>query len=207
MWVITGDGDSLSIGGNHLIHALRRNVDMKILLFNNQIYGLTKGQYSPTSEAGKTTKSSPYGSIDYPFNPVSLAIGAEATFVARTLDMDRNHTQALLQAAYEHEGSTFIEIYQNCNVFNDKAFIQLTGKEERVHNRIDLEAGKPIVFDDGAKAVVMREGQATIVDSSSVDPKAILVHDPTRSDPAIAFALSRLSHGPMGRPRSASSAM
>ena len=114
-----------------MIHALRRNVDMKILLFNNQIYGLTKGQYSPTSEAGKTRKSSPYGSIDYPFNPVSLAIGAEATFVARTLDMDRNHTQALLQAAYEHEGSTFIEIYQNCNVFNDKAFIQLTGKGGR----------------------------------------------------------------------------
>ena len=198
VWVITGDGDALSIGGNHLIHALRRNVDMKILLFNNQIYGLTKGQYSPTSEPGKTTKSSPYGSIDYPFNPVSLALGAEATFVARTLDMDRNHTQGLLQAAYEHEGSAFIEIYQNCNVFNDKAFIQLTGKEERVHNRIDLEAGKPIVFDGGAKAVVMRDGQATIVDSSTVDPKAILVHDPTRPDPAIAFALSRLSHGPYG---------
>ena len=198
VWVITGDGDALSIGGNHLIHALRRNVDMKILLFNNQIYGLTKGQYSPTSEAGKTTKSSPYGSIDYPFNPVSLALGAEATFVARTLDMDRNHTQGLLQAAYEHEGSAFIEIYQNCNVFNDKAFIQLTGKEERVHNRIDLEVGKPIVFDGGAKAVVMREGQATVVDSSTVDPKAILVHDPTRPDPAVAFALSRLSHGPYG---------
>ena len=198
VWVITGDGDALSIGGNHLIHALRRNVDMKILLFNNQIYGLTKGQYSPTSEPGKTTKSSPYGSIDYPFNPVSLALGAEATFVARTLDMDRNHTQGLLQAAYEHEGSAFIEIYQNCNVFNDKAFIQLTGKEERVHNRIDLEIGKPIVFDGGAKAVVMRDGQATIVDSSTVDPKAILVHDPTRPDPAIAFALSRLSHGPYG---------
>lgn len=198
VWVITGDGDALSIGGNHLIHALRRNVDMKILMFNNQIYGLTKGQYSPTSEAGKTTKSSPYGSIDYPFNPVSLALGAEATFVARTLDMDRNHTQSLLQAAYEHEGSAFIEIYQNCNVFNDKAFIQLTGKEERVHNRIDLEAGKPIVFDGGAKAVVMRDGQATIVDSSTVDPKAILVHDPTRPDAGIAFALSRLSHGPYG---------
>ena len=198
VWVITGDGDALSIGGNHLIHALRRNVDMKILLFNNQIYGLTKGQYSPTSEPGKTTKSSPYGSIDYPFNPVSLALGAEATFVARTLDMDRNHTQGLLQAAYEHEGSAFIEIYQNCNVFNDKAFIQLTGKEERVHNRIDLEIGKPIVFDGGAKAVVMRDGQATIVDSSTVDPKAILVHDPNRPDPAIAFALSRLSHGPYG---------
>ncbi|MGH8914423.1 MAG: 2-oxoacid:ferredoxin oxidoreductase subunit beta [Acidimicrobiia bacterium] len=198
VWVITGDGDSLSIGGNHLIHSLRRNVNLKILMFNNQIYGLTKGQYSPTSEQGKNTKSSPQGSIDYPFNPVSLALGAEATFVARTLDMDRNHTQALLQAAYEHEGSAFIEIYQNCNVFNDKAFIQLTGKEERVHNRIDLEEGKPIVFDEGAKAVVLRDGQATIVDSSKVDPGAILVHDPTRPDPTVAFALSRLSHGPYG---------
>ena len=198
VWVITGDGDALSIGGNHLIHSLRRNVNLKILMFNNQIYGLTKGQYSPTSEPGKTTKSSPYGSIDYPFNPVSLAIGAEATFVARTLDMDRGHTQELLQAAYDHEGSAFIEIYQNCNVFNDKAFIQLTGKEERVHNRIDLEIGKPIVFDNGAKAIVLREGQATIVDSSKVDPGAILVHDPTRPDPAVAFALSRLSHGPYG---------
>jgi 2-oxoglutarate ferredoxin oxidoreductase subunit beta len=112
--------------------------------------------------------------------------------------MDRNHTQELLRAAYAHEGSAFIEIYQNCNVFNDKAFIQLSGKEERVHNRIDLEAGKPVVFDGGAKAVVLRDGQATIVDSSSVDPGAILVHDPTRPDPAIAFALSRLSHGPYG---------
>jgi 2-oxoglutarate ferredoxin oxidoreductase subunit beta len=198
VWVITGDGDALSIGGNHLIHALRRNVNLKVLLFNNQIYGLTKGQYSPTSEPGKTTKSSPYGSIDYPFNPVSLALGAEATFVARTLDMDRGHTQELLKAAYEHEGSAFIEIYQNCNVFNDKAFIQLTGKEERVHNRIDLEIGKPVVFDEGAKAIVLRDGSATIVDSSTVDPGAILVHDPTRPDPAVAFALSRLSHGPYG---------
>jgi 2-oxoglutarate ferredoxin oxidoreductase subunit beta len=198
VWVITGDGDALSIGGNHLIHALRRNVNMKIVLFNNQIYGLTKGQYSPTSEVGKSTKSSPFGSIDYPFNPVSLALGADATFVARTLDMDRNHTQAMLQKAYEHEGTAFIEVYQNCNVFNDKAFIQLTGKEERVHNRIDLEHGKPVVFDEGAKAVVLRGGEAEIVDSSSVDPKAILVHDETRPDPSVAFALSRLSHGPYG---------
>ncbi|MGA7096501.1 MAG: 2-oxoacid:ferredoxin oxidoreductase subunit beta [Acidimicrobiia bacterium] len=198
VWVITGDGDGLSIGGNHLIHVLRRNVNLKILLFNNQIYGLTKGQYSPTSEPGKTTKSSPFGSIDYPFNPVSLAIGAEASFVARTLDMDRNHTQELLKAAYEHKGSAFIEIYQNCNVFNDKAFIQLTGKEERVHNRIDLEPGKPIVFDEGSKAVVLRDGSAVVVDSASVDPGAILVHDPTRPDPTVAFALSRLSHGPYG---------
>ena len=197
-WVITGDGDALSIGGNHLIHALRRNVNLKIIMFNNQIYGLTKGQYSPTSEVGKSTKSSPFGSLDYPFNPVSLALGADATFVARTLDMDRSHTQEMLHRAYDHEGAAFIEVYQNCNVFNDKAFIQLTGKEERVHNRIDLEHGKPIVFDEGAKAVVMRGGQAEVVDSSSVDPKAILVHDETREDPSIAFALSRLSHGPYG---------
>jgi 2-oxoglutarate/2-oxoacid ferredoxin oxidoreductase subunit beta len=198
VWVITGDGDALSIGGNHLIHSLRRNVNLKILMFNNQIYGLTKGQYSPTSEVGKRTKSSPFGSIDYPFNPVSLALGAEASFVARTLDMDRNHTQTVLQKAYDHEGSSFVEIYQNCNVFNDKAFIQITGKDERVHNRIDLEHGKPVVFDGGSKAVVMREGQATIVESSSVDPKAILVHDETRPDPSVAFSLSRLSHGPFG---------
>ena len=198
VWVITGDGDALSIGGNHLIHTLRRNVNIKILLFNNQIYGLTKGQYSPTSEVGKTTKSSPFGSIDHPFNPVSLALGAEASFVARTLDMDRNHTQAILKAAYEHNGSALIEIYQNCNVFNDKAFIQITGKEERVHNRIDLEHGKPIVFDGGAKAVVMRSGEAVVVDSSSVDPTAILVHDETLDNPALAFALSRISHGPYG---------
>ncbi|HIE22109.1 MAG TPA: 2-oxoacid:ferredoxin oxidoreductase subunit beta [Acidimicrobiia bacterium] len=198
VWVVTGDGDALSIGGNHLIHALRRNVNLKILLFNNQIYGLTKGQYSPTSELGKTTKSSPFGSIDYPFNPVSLALGAEATFVARTVDMDRKLTEKVLKAAYEHEGAAFIEIYQNCNVFNDKAFIQVTGKEERVHNRIDLEHGKPIVFDGGAKAVVIRGAHAEIVDSASVDPQAILVHDEKRPNPAIAFALSRLSHGPFG---------
>ncbi len=198
VWVVSGDGDALSIGGNHLIHTLRRNVNLKILMFNNQIYGLTKGQYSPTSETGKMTKSSPFGSVDYPFNPVSLAIGAEASFVARTIDMDRKHTQEMLQAAYDHKGSAFIEIYQNCNVFNDKAFIQVTGKEERVHNRVNLEPGKPIVFDAGAKAVIMRDGQATVVDSSSVDPAAILIHDPGRPDPTIAFALSRLSHGPYG---------
>ncbi len=124
VWVVTGDGDGLSIGGNHLIHALRRNFNLKILLFNNQIYGLTKGQYSPTSEQGKQTKSTPMGSIDYPFNPISLALGAEASFVARTIDMDRTHTTEILQAAYEHQGTAFIEIYQNCNVFNDKAFIR-----------------------------------------------------------------------------------
>jgi 2-oxoglutarate ferredoxin oxidoreductase subunit beta len=199
VWVITGDGDALSIGGNHLIHALRRNMNIKILLFNNQFYGLTKGQYSPTSEQGKRTKSTPMGSIDYPFNPVSLALGAEASFVGRTLDMDRTHTQSLLQAAYDHQGSALIEIYQNCNVFNDKAFIALTGKGEREHNRINLEAGKPIIFGvDDEKAVVFRDGSALVVDRSSVDPSEILVHNPTRQDPSIAFALSRLSHTPTG---------
>ncbi len=122
VWVITGDGDGLSIGGNHLIHALRRNVNFTILMFNNQIYGLTKGQYSPTSEMGKVTKSSPFGSLDYPFNPLSLALGAEATFVARTHDMDRKHMQSVFKRAHDHQGAAFVEIYQNCNVFNDGAF-------------------------------------------------------------------------------------
>ncbi|MGQ0848190.1 MAG: 2-oxoacid:ferredoxin oxidoreductase subunit beta [Actinomycetota bacterium] len=199
VWVVTGDGDALSIGGNHLIHALRRNFNLKILLFNNQIYGLTKGQYSPTSEVGKHTKSTPMGSVDYPFNPVSLAIGAEATFVARTIDMDRSHATEILQKAYEHQGTAFIEIYQNCNVFNDKAFIQLTGKDERVLNRIDLVHGKPITFGPaGEKGVVLENGRAQIVDTASVDATKILVHDHTRQDPTVAFALSRLSHGPHG---------
>ena len=199
VWVVTGDGDALSIGGNHLIHALRRNINIKILLFNNQIYGLTKGQYSPTSELGKRTKSSPMGAIDWPFNPLALALGAEATFVARTLDMDRPLTQKILERAYRHQGTAFIEIYQNCNVFNDKAFIELTGKEERVHNRIDLRHGEPIVFGpDQAKAVVFRDGHAQVVDRTSVDPAEILVHDETRPDPTIAFALAQLSHGPHG---------
>jgi 2-oxoglutarate ferredoxin oxidoreductase subunit beta len=199
VFVITGDGDALSIGGNHLIHAMRRNLNLKILLFNNQIYGLTKGQYSPTSEVGKRTKSTPAGSIDHPFNPVSLALGAEASFVARTIDMDRPHTQEMLEAAYRHRGSALIEIYQNCNVFNDKAFIQLTGKTERVVNRIDLEPGKPIVFGpDDSKGVVFRDGHAQIVDRAAVAEDEILVHDPSRPDPTIAFALSRLSLGPYG---------
>ena len=140
VWVIVGDGDGLSIGGNHLIHTLRRNVNLKILLFNNQIYGLTKGQYSPTSELGKRTKSSPMGSLDYPFNPVSLAIGAEATFVARTIDMDRKHTTTILEAAADHRGTAFVEIYQNCNVFNDKAFegVSKADRERNARRESDL---------------------------------------------------------------------
>jgi 2-oxoglutarate ferredoxin oxidoreductase subunit beta len=199
VWVITGDGDGLSIGGNHLIHAMRRNLNMNILMFNNQIYGLTKGQYSPTSEVGKRTKSSPMGSIDYPFNPISLALGAEATFVARTIDMDRPHTARMLQAAFEHRGSSLIEIYQNCNVFNDKAFIQLTGREERDENRIMLEEGEPIVFgSDNSLGVVIEDGVARIVAVADVGLDAIHVHDPSDPNPAVAFALSRLSHGPLG---------
>ncbi len=199
VWVVTGDGDALSIGGNHLIHALRRNINIKILLFNNQIYGLTKGQYSPTSEEGKKTKSSPMGSIDHPFNPVSLALGAEATFVARTTDMDRAATQEILTAAYRHQGSAFVEIYQNCNVFNDKAFIALTGKEERDLNKINLEHGKRVVFGpEGERGVVIEHGRASIVDVAEVGVEAIHVHDASAADPSAAFAISRLSHTPVG---------
>src|SRR5437762_10503028 len=146
VWVITGDGDGLSIGGNHLIHALRRNVNMTILLFNNQIYGLTKGQYSPTSEPGKVTKSTPYGSIDEPFNPVSLALGVEATFVARTLDSDRKHLTSVLRQAAEHRGSALVEIYQNCPIFNDGAFDVLKDRDEAQARLVPLEHGRPVVF-------------------------------------------------------------
>ena len=199
VWVVTGDGDALSIGGNHLIHALRRNVNLKILLFNNQIYGLTKGQYSPTSEVGKRTKTSPMGSIDEPFNPISLALGAEATFVARTIDMDRPHTAAMLEAVYEHHGAALLEIYQNCNVFNDKAFIQLTGKEERDENRINLEPGQPIVFGpDNEYGIIINLEGAQVVRVADVGIDAIKVHDPADPNPGIAFALSRISHGPYG---------
>jgi len=199
VWVVTGDGDGLSIGGNHLIHAMRRNINIKVLLFNNQIYGLTKGQYSPTSEQGKRTKSSPMGSLDYPFNPLSLMLGAEASFVARTIDMDRNHTVEMLQRAHDHKGAAFVEIYQNCNVFNDKAFLQLTGKQERVENRINLEHGRPVVFgEDDSKGVVLRGAHASVVTVADVGIDAIHVHDERLLDPTAAFALSRLSHGPYG---------
>ena len=198
VWVVSGDGDALSIGGNHLIHALRRNMNVKILLFNNQIYGLTKGQYSPTSEPGKRTKSSPMGSIDHPFNPVSLALGAEASFVARTLDMDRAHTIEMLTAANEHQGSALIEIYQNCNVFNDKAFAELTAKDSRDANQIRLVHGEKILFDGGTKGVAIEEGRAFIVDVEQYGDDIVHTHDATLPDPSTAFALSRLAHGPHG---------
>ncbi|MEV4618209.1 2-oxoacid:ferredoxin oxidoreductase subunit beta [Asanoa sp. NPDC049573] len=195
VWVVTGDGDALSIGGNHLIHALRRNVNLKILLFNNRIYGLTKGQYSPTSELGKVTKSTPVGSADSPFNPLSLALGAEATFVARTIDSDRKHLQSVLRAAAEHQGSAFVEIYQNCNIFNDGAFETLKDPATRDEYIIRLEHGQPITFgSDGQSCVVHPPGGfgLEVRETATVDPADIVVHDATVAEPAYAFALSRL---------------
>lgn len=195
VWVVTGDGDALSIGGNHLIHVLRRNVNMTILLFNNRIYGLTKGQYSPTSETGKITKSTPAGSLDYAFNPVSVALGAEATFVARTIDSDRRHLTEVLRAAAAHEGTALVEIYQNCNIFNDHAWEPLKDSDVRDDYLIRLEHGQPIRFGkDGSRAVVrLSDGHIAVVDASEVDESEILRHDVHAKDPGLAFALSRLS--------------
>ena len=198
IWVVTGDGDSLSIGGNHLIHALRRNVPVKILLFNNQIYGLTKGQASPTSELGKITKSTPFGVADHPFNPVALALGADASFVARTIDRDRAHLTEVLRAAAEHPGAALVEIYQNCPVFNDGAFSALTDKGLAGLNQIRLRAGEPIRFGpDGERGVATApDGGLQVVDVAEVGEAALLVHDPARPDPSLAFALARLASDP-----------
>ncbi len=199
VWVVTGDGDALSIGGNHLIHALRRNVNLKILLFNNQIYGLTKGQYSPTSPLGTLNRTTPMGSLDWPFNPISLAIGAEATFVARSIDTDRKHLTEVLRRASAHRGTAFVEIYQNCNVYNDGAFDAV--REDKVNeNRIPLAQGQPVRFGaQGEKGVVQRpDGTLAIVEVADVGEDALLMHDETLDDPAHAFALSRLAHTPTG---------
>ncbi len=197
VWVIGGDGDMLSIGGNHLIHALRRNINLTVLMFNNQIYGLTKGQYSPTSERGKVTKSTPFGALDQPFNPMSLAMGAEASFVARTHDMDRGHMTEVLRRAHDHEGAAFVEIYQNCNVFNDGAFSDINSKENREEMLIPLRHGEPIRFGrEGEKGVVVTpSGSGRIVDVAEVGEENILVHDETK-DRGLAFVLSRLATGP-----------
>jgi 2-oxoglutarate ferredoxin oxidoreductase subunit beta len=195
VWVVTGDGDGLSIGGNHLIHLIRRNLDINILLFNNQIYGLTKGQYSPTSERGKITKSTPYGSLDYPFNPVALSLGASATFVARTMDRDPKHMQAIIKRAAAHKGTSFIEIYQNCNVFNDGAFFQFTEKETKDESVVFLEHGKPLVFgkekDKGVRlngftpeVVSLKDGTYSVND--------LLVHDET--DTTLSFILADMTY-------------
>jgi 2-oxoglutarate ferredoxin oxidoreductase subunit beta len=203
VWVVTGDGDALSIGGNHLIHALRRNVNMTILLFNNRIYGLTKGQYSPTSEIGKVTKSTPMGSVDQPFNPVSLALGAEASFVARTIDSDRKHLTEVLRAAAAHRGTSLVEIYQNCPIFNDGAFDALKGaKDSDAANAIiPLRHGEPVRFgvpgEDGLGSLgVVRDpatGGVAVVEVTAANADELIVHDAHNPDPTTAFALSRLT--------------
>src|SRR3954462_4290120 len=216
VWVVTGDGDALSIGGghplpaprpdrNHLIHALPRNVNITILLFNNRIYGLTKGQYSPTSEVGKVTKSTPMGSLDHPFNPVSLALGADATFVGRAMDSDRKGLTDVLRQAAEHQGTSLVEIYQNCNIFNDGAFELLKDPTTGPMWTIPLVHGQPLVFGpDGASCVVRDDfGGLRIAETNQVDAAQIVVHDAEREDPSYAFALSRLSsqdlrYTPMG---------
>ena len=192
VWVVTGDGDALSIGGNHLIHAMRRNVNLKILLFNNRIYGLTKGQYSPTSESGKVTKSTPYGSIDEPFNPISLALGAEASFVARTIDSDRQHLTSVLRAAAAHRGTALVEIYQNCPIFNDDAFAAMKDGDTKQSAIIPLVHGEPIRFGEDGKFSVVRSagGGVEVVEGRAEDA---LIHDEHNPDPSLAFAISRLT--------------
>ncbi|MGE5408000.1 MAG: 2-oxoacid:ferredoxin oxidoreductase subunit beta [Syntrophothermus sp.] len=199
VWVVSGDGDALSIGGNHLIHALRRNVPIKLLLFNNQIYGLTKGQYSPTSETGKITKSTPFGSEDHPFNPLALALGADASFVARTIDVEKQHVRDTLRAAAEHPGAAFVEIYQNCNVFNDGAFDAVRGKGS-AHNQIRLEHGQPIRFGDDLEKGVVRSGDGglEVVDVAEAGERSLVVHDARVEDPSHATALARLTESPTG---------
>jgi 2-oxoglutarate ferredoxin oxidoreductase subunit beta len=200
VWVVTGDGDALSIGGNHLIHAMRRNVNMKILLFNNRIYGLTKGQYSPTSEPGKVTKSTPVGSVDHPFNPVSLALGAEASFVARTIDSDRKHLTSVLSAAAAHRGTALVEIYQNCPIFNDGAFDAIKSPDTKADAIIPLIDGEAIRFGTpsedgrGSKGIVRSGGGGVaVVEVDASNEADLLVHDSANPDPSTAFALSRLT--------------
>ncbi|MCI1261990.1 MAG: 2-oxoacid:ferredoxin oxidoreductase subunit beta [Tetrasphaera jenkinsii] len=208
VWVITGDGDALSIGGNHLIHALRRNVNLTILLFNNRIYGLTKGQYSPTSEPGKITKSTPVGSVDMPFNPVSLALGAEATFVARSLDNDRAHLSEILRAAAAHRGTALVEIYQNCPIFNDGAFDAIKDRDQQEARLVHLTHGEPVrVGAEGSRHVLVRSGDGRLrfvaeAERTEADGQ-IVVHDRHDPDPSQQFAISRIddsgmTHVPMG---------
>ena len=181
VWIVTGDGDGLSIGGNHFMHALRRNMDFNILMFNNRIYGLTKGQYSPTSEVGKVTKATPYGSIDIPLNPPSLALGAQATFVARTIDRWQKHLAAMMDRAHKHDGGTFIEIYQNCNIFNDGAFEPYTNSE-KLDNVIELKNGEPMLFARDKKGIKLDGSKAIVVDMEKTSLDEILVHDETNLD-------------------------
>jgi 2-oxoglutarate ferredoxin oxidoreductase subunit beta len=198
VWVVTGDGDSLSIGGNHTIHMLRRNVGIKVLMFNNRIYGLTKGQYSPTSEFGKKAKSTPFGSADRPFNPLALAIGAEATFVARSVDVFQQHLKDTLRAAAKHAGSAYVEILQNCNIFNDGAWTDLTEKEARSEHVIQLEHGKPLVFGKNRdKGIRMNGMDLEVVNlGNGIAERDLLIHDEEYKNPAYAFLLAKMEELP-----------
>jgi 2-oxoglutarate/2-oxoacid ferredoxin oxidoreductase subunit beta len=198
VWVITGDGDALAIGGNHFIHTMRRNLDLKVIMFNNRIYGLTKGQVSPTSELGKKTKTTPHGSPDYPFNAPALALGSGATFVARSIDVEGAHMGGVIAAAAQHKGSTFVEVFQNCPVFNDGAYTFLTDKAVKTEAILRMEAGKPLLFGKDNKKGIRFDGQkaelqVVTVGENGVTEKDILIHDPTRSDPTIAFMMANLS--------------
>ena len=196
VWIATGDGDGLSIGGNHLLHTIRRNVDLKILLFNNRIYGLTKGQYSPTSPLGKKTKSSPMGSVDYPLHPLSVAIGAEATFVARSVDVNTKHLEYVLERAAKHKGTSFVEIYQNCNIFNDLAFEYATGKETKDDTTVYLEHGKPLIFGkDRNKGIRLHGMEPEIVTlGGDIKEDDLLFHDEKQAEPSLAYLLSRMHY-------------
>ena len=195
VWVVTGDGDGLSIGGNHFIHTLRRNVDLNILLFNNRIYGLTKGQYSPTSEFGKKTKSTPYGSIDYPVNALSLAVAAEATFIARSIDVYSQHLMETIRRAAAHKGVSFVEIYQNCNIFNDGAFETITERAVRDDRTVELMHGKPLIFGADRKKgirVIGNHPEVVTIGENGVTEADILVHDEKNPNPAVAYMLTRM---------------
>ena len=202
VWVVTGDGDGLSIGGNHLIHAMRRNIDLNIILVNNEIYGLTKGQYSPTSDKGKITKSSPDGSIDYPINPLCIAIAAEATFIARTVDTDPRHMGQVLTRAAQHKGVSFVEIYQNCIIFNKDVHVPITGRENREDRAIYLEDGKPLVFGKNRdKAIVVNNLETEIVDLAGVkDQNSLLVHHENSPSPNYAYLLTQMEYPAMPVP-------
>jgi 2-oxoglutarate ferredoxin oxidoreductase subunit beta len=196
VWVITGDGDGLSIGGNHLMHAIRRNLDLKIVLFNNRIYGLTKGQYSPTSPLGQVTKSTPVGSIDNPIHPLSVAIGCEATFVARSIDVNIKHLGMVLKRAAEHRGVSFVEVYQNCNVFNDGAFEWATDRQTKSDTTIELEHGKPLVFGKNRDKGIRQQGmQLEVVElGKGIEEDDLLFHDEKLTEPSLAYLLSRMRH-------------
>ena len=196
VWVITGDGDGLSIGGNHLIHAIRRNMDINIILFNNRIYGLTKGQYSPTSPLGKITKSTPLGTIDNPLHPLSIAIGCEATFVARSIDVNIKHLGNVLQRAAEHRGTAFVEVYQNCNVFNDGAWNYATDRDTKADTTIELEHGKPLIFGKNRdKGIRLNGMEPEVVElGKGISEDDLLFHDEQSPEPSLAYLLSRMRH-------------